>query len=129
MPFEPPAITEWASWPPIAEWILEGLDLAAGDALALVGPTSTSAYAGTAADIARLVSDYDVQYVHNGRFLDSEGEPRMLAELIRVSDGTHVWVRSFALPDDGRRLGLGIGREAAAALEPIPRLGEGADPP
>jgi DNA-binding winged helix-turn-helix (wHTH) protein/TolB-like protein len=116
MPFEPPAIEAWTSWPPIAEWILEGLDLAAGEAVAIIGPTSTSAYAGTAEDIARLVSEHDVQYVLNGRFLDPDGEPRMLAELIRVSDGVHVWVRSFDRPQNGRGLGLRIGRETAAAL-------------
>lgn len=48
--------------------------------------------------------------------LAPEREPRMLAELIRVSDGVHVWVRSFDRPQNGRRLGLRIGQEAAAAL-------------
>jgi len=119
MPFRPPD-TSAAVWPPIAEWILEELDRTGGDAVALVGPTSTSSYPPTPAALARMATDYRVDYVLNGRFLD-EQPPRMLAELIRVSDGTHVWVRSFAPPDDGRRLGLGIGREAAAALG----LGEG----
>ena len=107
MPFEPP----------IAERILEDLSGLAGDAVALVGPTTTSAYAGSDAGIQRLAAAYRVDYVINRRPLGSGGRPHILAELIRVSDGAHVWVRSYEDLSDGQRIGQEISQHVARALK------------
>ena len=106
MPFEPP----------IAERVLEDLSAIAGDAVALVGPTTTSAYAGGDADIRRLADAYRLDYVLNRRPVRFEGRPRVLAELIRVSDGAHVWVRSYDELTDGERVGREIGQHVARVL-------------
>jgi len=64
-----------------------------------IGPTTTTAYAKFPDPVRRLGAELGVDYVINGRFL-AEGETtRLLAELIRVEDGVHVWVESF--PDLG----------------------------
>ncbi|HXV75315.1 MAG TPA: winged helix-turn-helix domain-containing protein [Candidatus Polarisedimenticolaceae bacterium] len=112
MPFRPPAVTPFGEIPPIAEWIVEDLTHTAGPRAAIIGPTTTTGYDGTDAAIARLAADYDLDYVVNGRFLDDGRGARMLAELIRVSDGAHTWVEAYHELDDGRR----IGREISAGV-------------
>ena len=107
MPFEPP----------IAERILEDLSTIAGDAVALVGPTTTSSYSGSDTALQRLAADYRIDYVVNARPLGSGGRPPVLAELIRVSDGAHIWVRSYDDLADGRRIGQEISRQVAQVLK------------
>jgi TolB-like protein len=41
----------------------------------------------------------------------------LLAELIRVSDGVHVWVRPYDDLSDGRRLGREISENVARVLQ------------
>jgi DNA-binding winged helix-turn-helix (wHTH) protein/TolB-like protein len=118
MPFQPPAGMPGAGgWRPIVEWILEDLSVVAGSSAGLVGPTTTAAYDASEAGLRRLADDYDLHYIVNGRFLEAERGPRMLAELIRVSDGAHVWVRSYEDLSEGRRIGLDISRNVARVLE------------
>ena len=116
MPFLPPP--EWPEpVPPIAEWILVELDGLAGRRAEIVGPTTTTGYTTNEPDsLARLASDYDVPFIVNGRFLLGEGRPRLLAELIRTSDGAHVWVRGYEQLDSGQRIGTEIGRSVAQKL-------------
>ncbi len=101
----------------IAEWILEDLATIAGDSVGVVGPTTTAAY--TASDIAlrRLAADYRIDYIINGRDIAADGGPVLLAELIRASDGAHVWVRPYEDLTDGRRLGREISRNVARILQ------------
>jgi TolB-like protein len=118
MPFQAPASMPRAQdWPPIAEWILEDLAASAGSSARIVGPTTTAAYEGTDIGLRKLADDYDLHYIVNGRFIDTEGGPRMLAELIRVSDGSHIWVRPYDYQKEGRLIGLEIGRNVARVLE------------
>jgi DNA-binding winged helix-turn-helix (wHTH) protein/TolB-like protein len=100
----------------IAEWILEDLATIAGDSVGLVGPTTTAAYSGSDADLRRLAADYRVDYIVNGRDLAARGGPAVLAELIRASDGTHVWVQPYEDLSDGRRLGREISQNVARVL-------------
>lgn len=102
---------------PIAEWILQDLSAIAGDSVGLVGPTTTSAYAGSDVSLRRLAADYGVDYILNGRDLSAGGRPRLLAELIRVSDGVHVWVRPYEDLSDSRRIGEEISRHVVRVLE------------
>ena len=117
MPFEPPAESAWAGEiSTVAEWILEDLAVRSRERAGIVGPTSTAPYATSDADLRRLAADYKLQYIVNGRFIEHEDGARMLAELIRVSDGVHLWVRRFDDLSDGRRVGLEISRNVAREL-------------
>ena len=89
----------------------------AGSAAAIVGPTTTAAYQSSDAGVRRLADDYDLQDIVNGRFMNGDSGPRMLAELIRVSDGSHVWVRAYDDPTGGQRMGQEISRNVARVLE------------
>jgi TolB-like protein len=118
MPFQPPdSMKGFDDWRPVAEWILEDLDHVAGKAVGLVGPTSTFAYGYDETDLRRLATDYDVHYIVNGRFLETETGPRVLAELIRASDGVHMWVRAYDNPAEGRQIGREISENVARELE------------
>jgi TolB-like protein len=97
--------------------VLETLDRIAGARAEIVGPTSTVGYTDASGSLQRVVSDFRVEYVVNGRFLDDEHGTRMLGELIRGSDGAHVWVRSYEDLADSRRIGQEIARHVARELE------------
>lgn len=113
MPFVPPSETaELAGGTPLADRILAELASRAGERARIVGPTTTRTYAGSAASLTELARAYELDYIVNGRFLDDEHGARMLAELIRTSDGAHVWVQSYRSVDDTDR----IGEEIAAAV-------------
>jgi TolB-like protein len=115
MPFEPPA-GRADGWQPIAEWILEDLMVSAGASATIVGPASTAKYAGSDDRLRELAADYDLQYIVNGRFPAAPGGPRMLAELIRVSDGAQIWARGYDNLADGRVIGIEISRNVAREL-------------
>ena len=118
MPFKPPTgLPGFERWRPIAEWVLEDLATIAGPSAAIVGPTTTTAYGSSDEGLRRLADDYHLQYIVNGRFLDGKTGPRMLGELIRVSDGAHVWVRSYDDLSDGQRIGEEISRNVARELK------------
>jgi TolB-like protein len=102
--------------PPVAESALESLSTIAGDTVEIVGPTTTSAYGRSGDDLQRLAADYRIDFVLNGRSLTAGAAPYLLAELIRVSDGAHVWVRPYESLADRRHVGREIGRQVAEAL-------------
>jgi DNA-binding winged helix-turn-helix (wHTH) protein/TolB-like protein len=109
MPFQAPG------QPPtgIAEAVLEQLMAAAGPAAEIVGPTTTAAYTGPDANMHRLAEEHDLEFIVNGRFINDAHSSRMLAELIRASDGAHVWVKSYQHVSDGHR----IGQEVADSVQ------------
>jgi DNA-binding winged helix-turn-helix (wHTH) protein/TolB-like protein len=106
MPFEPP----------IAEWVLEDLSQVAGPSAGIIGPATTSAYVG-ADGLRRLAADYRVDYIVNGRHMDANGRTHLLVEMIRVSDGVHVWVRPYDDLADRRQIGAHISRNVIRVLE------------
>ncbi len=106
MPFEPP----------IAEWVLEHLSQLAGQSAGIVGPATTSAFAGSDDGLRRLAADYRVDYIVNGRHVVGNGVTHLLVEVIRVSDGVHVWVRPYDDLTDRRRIGEEISRNIARVL-------------
>lgn len=80
----------------IGEEILVRLTQAAGARAQILGPRTTGAYDSSPASLQRMADDHDLDYFINPRFLPDEPTPRMLIELIRASDGAHIWVESFA---------------------------------
>ena len=97
LPFEPPgADGNWGDPGPIAEHLLEQLMAQVGERAEIIGPTSTASYGSSATALRDLAGDYDLDYLVNGRFIHDENGYRMLAELIRVRDGAHVWVERYS---------------------------------
>lgn len=101
LPFRPPAGTPAPEGhAAIAERILLRLNAAAGEGLALIGPTTTGAYADGPAELRRLIAEIEPHYVLHGRYLAEPAGVRLLGELIRTADGAHVWVDSYDRLDD-----------------------------
>ena len=97
LPFDPPdADGDWGDPGPIAEHLLEQLMAQVGERAEIIGPTSTASYGSSATALRDLAGDYDLDYLVNGRFIHDENGYRMLAELIRVRDGAHVWVERYS---------------------------------
>jgi DNA-binding winged helix-turn-helix (wHTH) protein/TolB-like protein len=115
---------------PIAEWVLDHLSQLADQSVGIVGPTTTSAYSGSEDGLRRLAADYRVDYIVNGRKVEAAGDTGsasakasadlLLVEVIRVSDGVHVWVRRYDDLADRRRIGEDISRHVASVLK-LPR--------
>jgi len=101
----------------IAEWIVAELATIGGDSVGVVGPTTTAVYGRSDVDFRRLAADYRIDYIVNARDLGSGRGPGLLAELIRVSDGVHVWVRPYHDLSDGQRLGRDISDNVARVLK------------
>lgn len=101
----------------IAEWIVAELAEVGGDSIGVVGPTTTALYGSSDVDFRRLAADYQIDYIVNGRDLGTDGGPGLLVEVIRVSDGVHVWVRPYDDLSDGRRLGREISENVARVLQ------------
>jgi DNA-binding winged helix-turn-helix (wHTH) protein/TolB-like protein len=116
MPFRPPADSVFGQVPAIAEWVLQDLTLAVGERAEIGGPTTTSSYTDSGDALRRLALEYELDYIVNGRFLNDERGTRMLAELIRASDGAHTWVEVYQELDDGRRIGEEISRNVIREL-------------
>jgi len=91
MPFEPVA-ADSALTPGngLAEAIVSQLVARRGPPMEVIGPTTTEAYAGR---LSTLIADFHIDYVINGRESTGPAGPRVLVEIIRASDGAHVWVR------------------------------------
>ncbi|MCA9289489.1 MAG: winged helix-turn-helix domain-containing protein [Phycisphaerales bacterium] len=88
--------------------------LGADPAFAVVGPTSTSAFDADDAPVARVVERFAPTYVVNGRFI---GDGAMLGEVIRASDGAHVWVHRFDVTDDAATVAAIIDAGLREALD------------
>ena len=88
----------------------------AGPSAGIIGPVTTSAYVG-ADGLRRLTADYHVDYILNGRPMDANGRTHLLVEMIRVSDGVHVWVRPYDDLTDRRQVGAHISRNVIRVLE------------
>lgn len=111
MPFHPP--TASGSSDSIDDVILQGFS---GARAAFVGPTTTGRYEATAAGLRRLAEDFGLDYVLNGRFGQAAGEPRLLAELIRTSDGAQVWTGRYDDLSDSGRIGREISEQVVRVL-------------
>lgn len=93
MTFLPPGAATSAT--PLAEHLLLRLTDQRPPALEVIGPTTTAAFDGAPQRLRALVDSFRIDYVLNGRFSRDSTDPRVLAEVIRASDGAHVWVRYF----------------------------------
>lgn len=93
MPFQPAAPSHAFAGNDVAVQLVEALANIDGQPYEVIGPTNTEAYSDTL--LRQLIQDFNIDYILNGRFTSTEGRNRLLAEVIRATDGAHVWVRYF----------------------------------
>jgi len=116
MTFVPPSDWPGGEFPTVAEWVLEELASIPTDRVQVIGPATTVDYELPERTLRDLAADYDLDYIVNGRFLSDSDPPSMLAELIRTSDGAHIWVQRYKSSDNGQEIGLEISRESQSRL-------------
>lgn len=99
MTFQPPG--QHSQGTPIAERLVARLTNHPEVVAEVIGPTSTTPFEQQPGGLRALVEAFDIDYILNGRFPADSTEARFLAEVIRASDGAHVWVHYFdvAEPD------------------------------
>lgn len=93
LPFQTPdsSLTGWSA--SIALGLVEAFTNQPGTNHQVIGPTTTISYLPD--HVPELIQDYDIDYVINGRAITRNDTAGVLAEVIRATDGAHVWVRYF----------------------------------
>jgi DNA-binding winged helix-turn-helix (wHTH) protein/TolB-like protein len=102
----------------IGEQVLVDLTHRRADA-AIVGPRTTEPLREQGLSIPQIATTLDAAYVLNARHLAGSAEampPILLVELIRTSDGKHVWVRRYEQLADWPRIAAEITDGAASTI-------------
>ncbi|MCB9844693.1 MAG: winged helix-turn-helix domain-containing protein [Phycisphaeraceae bacterium] len=118
MPFVPPESYEGPDPSPIATLLLAELG---ADEFEVVGPTTTERFGSVDLTLKELASELRVRYVVNARFVRRDGGLRLAGELIRASDGAHVWVEIFEDVSDADAVARAIAAGVRQKLAESPR--------
>ena len=79
----------------IANLLLDKLHNRMEPSVEVIGPTTTEKLIQNDLTIQEFALRHNLDFVINGRYVVTEGNFRLLGEVIRVSDGVHVWVKYF----------------------------------
>ncbi|MGH9709412.1 MAG: tetratricopeptide repeat protein, partial [Candidatus Acidiferrales bacterium] len=107
----------------LTEETIAELGARASHQLGVIARTSAMAYKGTRKSIAEIGRELGVDYALEGSVRRERDRVRISAQLIRVSDQTHLWAQTFdrelkdilALQDE---IGSAIARQVDVALAP-----------
>jgi len=102
----------------VAEAVLSLLTAQTTIPLEVVGPTTTFRYESRPDGLPKLIDDYRLDFVVNGRAVERNGVIGVLAEVIRARDGAHVWVQAFHPFPQGEETAVSI---ANGLLESLTR--------
>ena len=124
LPFRPDAGVPVLGEPwQVAERVLLDLGNLGPDVVTVVGPATTGRYGSDFPSLGRMLDEIELDFILNGRFIDpgeaSEPWP-LLVEVIRTSDGAHLWVVRYADCSDPET----IAQEVLTALRRELRLPE-----
>jgi DNA-binding winged helix-turn-helix (wHTH) protein/TolB-like protein len=94
MPFSPPPGRADRGGEAIADGLVARLGRDP-ERVGVIGPLTTGGYEATPQGLQDLAKDYRLDFLLNGRYFGDGADEVFLVELIRVSDGVHVWVERF----------------------------------
>ncbi|HMQ63920.1 MAG TPA: winged helix-turn-helix domain-containing protein [Flavilitoribacter sp.] len=77
----------------IANQLIESLTNQYKATCEVIGPTTTTGYYPN--QLNRLIEEYHIDYLINGRYTNKPDKSGLLGEIIRARDGAHVWVKYF----------------------------------
>ncbi len=90
------------------------------DGMQVAGRTSSFRFKGTNEDLRRIGAQLGVASVLEGSVRRGRGAMRITAQLVRVSDGIHVWSQTYdRAPDDTLAVQLDIAEHVAGALDVV----------
>jgi DNA-binding winged helix-turn-helix (wHTH) protein/TolB-like protein len=100
MPFADPQMTPTiaAMADQLGERVLADLTERLGARADVVGPRTTGPLREHGLSLADIAAKLDLAFVINARFTGTTEAPALLIELIRSSDGKHVWVKLYEQP-------------------------------
>ncbi len=90
--------------------------LTADPRLGVIGPTTTEPFASNTLPGREVLETLNVDYVINGRFAERDGRTQLLVELIRTSNGEHLWVDWFGDLQDRSAIADTIARATVARM-------------
>jgi DNA-binding winged helix-turn-helix (wHTH) protein/TolB-like protein len=99
----------------LSDAIVERLTAAAGDRIGVDGNAAILRHGRDARDWRAVAHDTGASFLISGQLQNKPGMLSLLVQLIRLDDGTHVWVRRVAKPG-GRDLET-LDDDAAALVE------------
>jgi TolB-like protein len=79
----------------MTEELITELACLAPEQLGVIARTSAMHYKGSKKDVARIGRELDLDYVVEGSVRRADDRVRISAQLIKVSDQTHLWARSY----------------------------------
>ena len=89
VPFDPEAESNLTR---IGEWVLAEISNRLGQEATVLGPRTTGAPLARGASLPELAASLKIDYIVNARKIGRGNQTAVLFELIRSSDGKHVWV-------------------------------------
>jgi TolB-like protein len=90
------------------------------DGMQVAGRTSSFRFKGASEDLRRIGAQLGVASVLEGSVRRGRGVMRITAQLVRVSDGIHVWSQTYdRAPDDTLAVQLDIAEHVAGALDVV----------
>ena len=114
MSFQPDDETNVYFGNDIALRLVESLSNGRNERFEVIGPTTTDSY--PRGQLRQLIKDYRVDFVLNGKFSAAGDTSRLLAEIIRTTDGAHIWVQYFESSIDFNMISGTITRGLEQAL-------------
>jgi len=97
MPLQPQSTTHPFFQNGVALQVLEQVTMQSKEEFDAIGPSTTGAF--DPYDFWQDMEQRDVEWVINSRFPHKEREGQLLVELVRLSDGAHIWVHYFNLSE------------------------------
>lgn len=119
LPFEDPkldAATAAAS-SQLGERVLAQLTKRLGDTADVIGPRTTAPLRSQGLSLPEIAARLDAAYSLNAKFTDNAGRAELLVELIRSTDGKHVWVEYYEAPTQWQPAAPEIVAGVVAALD------------
>ncbi|WP_020567489.1 winged helix-turn-helix domain-containing protein [Neolewinella persica] len=98
----------------IAFDLLEYLNESVDAQYELIGPTTTTDF--ISGNFRQLIEQYRIDGLVNGKFLERDGAEILLVEVIRASDGAHVWVKAYDDATNRDALSRAIGQALQEAF-------------
>ncbi|MDB4778109.1 winged helix-turn-helix domain-containing protein [bacterium] len=65
------------------------------ETLDIIGPSTTEQIVKAKTSLREFAESTQLDFIVNGKFISTEERKRLLVEVIRARDGSHVWVKAF----------------------------------
>lgn len=118
MAFKPPAESTLTDIANVATLLLA--EFGGDPAYSVIGPSTTIRFASSDEPLVGAIRELDVRYIINGRFIRRDDRDQVLVELVRTSDGAHIWVQLY----DDTHSAAAIAEQVSIHVRDVLRAGD-----